>query len=178
VLSDLGDNDLASLATREAFEILFQRHRNAVYAFIARQVADRPLAEDLFQTVFLKAFRSIRSFRGSSEFRTWLLAIAVNAITDERRRVRSAVALTDEIESPAVSRGQGGETSEVAGLVRRLIEGLPQHHRQLFLLVRYQQVRIAEAAGIVGLTPASAKVTLFRIQSQIGSRLKTLGVLL
>jgi hypothetical protein len=39
-------------------------------------------------------------------------------------------------------------------------------------------VRIAEAAGIVGLTPASAKVTLFRIQSQIGSRLKTLGVLL
>lgn len=177
MLADSSDRDLALLGTREAFEILFQRHRNAVYAFIARQIADRPLAEDLFQTVFLKAFRSIRSFRGSSEFRTWLLSIAVNAITDERRRVRSAVALTDEIESPAGSRGRG-ETDEVAGLVRRAIEGLPEHHRQLFLLVRYHEVRIAEAAGIVGLTPASAKVTLFRIQSQIGSRLKTLGVLL
>jgi RNA polymerase sigma-70 factor, ECF subfamily len=178
MLADSSDRDLASLGTREAFEVLFQRHRNAVYAFIARQVADRPLAEDLFQTVFLKAFRSIRSFRGTSEFRTWLLAITVNAITDERRRVRSAVALTDEIESPAVPGGRSGETNEVAGLVRRVIEGLPEHHRQLFLLVRYHEVRIAEAAGIVGLTPASAKVTLFRIQSQIGSRLKTLGVLL
>jgi len=178
MLADLSDGDLASLATREAFEVLFHRHRNPVYHFIARQVADRPLAEDLFQTVFLKAFRSIRSFRGSSEFRTWLLAIAVNAITDERRRARSAVALTDEIESPAAPRGRSGDSDEVSGLVQRVIGGLPEHHRQLFLLVRYHQVRIAEAAGIVGLTPASAKVTLFRIQSQIGSRLKTLGVLL
>ena len=178
MLADLPDRDLAALASREAFEVLFHRHRNPVYHFIARQVADRALAEDLFQTVFLKAFRALATFRGSAEFRTWLFTIASHAITDERRRDRSVVALTDAIESPAASRGPGAESGEVAGLVRRIIDGLPERHRRLFLLVRYHQMRIAEAAAVVGLTPGSAKVTLFRIQSQIGSQLKTLGVLL
>jgi RNA polymerase sigma-70 factor (ECF subfamily) len=174
VIAERPDGELASLGSREAFEILFHRHRTAVHQFIARQVADRTLAEDLFQTVFLKAFRSIRSFRGASAFRTWLFSIAVNVIADDRRRVRMAVSLSDEIAAPPA---RGVET-EVAGLVRRLIEGLPENHRQLFLLVRFHQMKIAEAAGVVGLTPGSAKVTLFRIQSQIGSHLKTLGVLL
>ena len=61
---------------------------------------------------------------------------------------------------------------------RRVIHDLPEKHRQLFLLVRFHRMRIAEAAAAVGLTPGSAKVTLFRIQTEIGSRLKTLGVAL
>jgi RNA polymerase sigma-70 factor (ECF subfamily) len=174
MLANLADGDLAQTGTREAFEVLFHRHRNPIHQFIARQVADRALAEDLFQTVFLKAFRSIRSFRGASAFRTWLFSIAVNVIADERRRARSAVSLSDDIAAPAAKTLE----SDVAGLVRRAVEGLPEKHRQLFLLVRFHQMKIAEAAGVVGLTPGSAKVTLFRLQSQIGSHLKTLGVLL
>lgn len=173
MLADLSDSDLAALASRDAFEILFHRHRTPIYHFIARQIPDRALAEDLFQNVFLKAFRSIGSFRGASAFRTWLISIAINVIADNRRRARSAVSLSNEIAAPG---GRGPEADEVAGLVRRVIEGLPEKHRQLFLLVRFHQVRIAEAAAVVGLTPGSAKVTLFRIQSQIGSHLKTLGV--
>jgi RNA polymerase sigma-70 factor, ECF subfamily len=175
MLADLPDGELAGLATREAFEVLFHRHRTPVYHFIARQIADRALAEDAFQTVFLKAFRSIGSFRGASEFRTWLFSIAAHVVADERRRGRSAVALTEEIAAP---RARGAESNEVAGIVRRAIESLPEKHRQLFLLVRYHRMRIAEAAAAVGLTPGSAKVTLFRIQTQIGTQLKTLGALL
>jgi RNA polymerase sigma-70 factor (ECF subfamily) len=178
MLADLPDGDLAALGTREAFEVLFHRHRDPVYQFIARQISDRPLAEDVFQTVFLKAFRGLKSFRGSSEFRTWLFTIAANAVADERRRPRPAVALPEEIEGPAPSNGSGRESEDVAHLIRRVIESLPERHRQLFLLVRFHQMRIAEAARIVGFTPGSAKVTLFRIQEQLGSHLKSLGVLL
>ena len=178
MLADLPDGDLAALGTREAFEVLFHRHRTSTYHFIARQVADRTLAEDLFQTVFLKAFRALGSFRGSSEFRTWLFSIAANAVADERRRGRTALPLPEEIEGPDPTRESVHEAEDVAHLVRRLIEGLPERHRQLFLLVRYHQVRIAEAARAVGLTPGSAKVTLFRIQALIGTRLKSLGALL
>lgn len=175
MLSNLGDRELAELATRESFEVLFHRHRTPVYAFIARQIPDRAHAEDLFQTVFLKAFRSLGSFRGSSAFRTWLFSIAVNAIADERRRARPAASLSDEIAAPD---GSGPEEEEAAALARRIIGGLPDRHRQLFLLVRFHRMRIAEAAAVVGLTPGSAKVTLFRIQTEIGSRLKSLGVTL
>ena len=76
MLGTLSDKDLAKLATRESFEVLFHRHRTPLYHFIARQIVDRAHAEDLFQTVFLKAFRSLSSFRGSSAFRTWLFGEA------------------------------------------------------------------------------------------------------
>jgi len=176
---DTSDSELAALGTRAAFEVLFHRHRTSVYHFLARQVADRGLAEDLFQTVFLKAFRSISSFRGHAEFRTWLFSIAVNVVNDERRRPRTLVPLTDEIDHHVAAPARStAETDEAAGLVRSAIGDLPDKHRQLFLLVRFHGMRIAEAAAAVGLTPGSAKVTLFRIQTQIGSRLKSLGALL
>jgi len=175
MLAHRTDSELAALGSCEAFEVLFHRHRNPVYHFIARQIADRPLAEDLFQTVFFKAFRSLHSFRGDSEFRTWVFSIAVNVLADERRRSRTAVQLSEEIAAPSVG---SAESNEIAALVRQVIERLPEKHRQLFLLVRYHRLRIAEAAAVVGLTPGSAKVTLFRLQSQIGSQLKTLGALL
>jgi len=178
MLADLPDVELAALGTREAFEVLFHRHRNPVYQFIARQIFDRPLAEDVFQTVFLKAFRGLKSFRGSSGFRTWLFTIASNAVADERRRPRPAVALPEEIEGPAAPQRRGREAEDVSQLIRRVIESLPERHRQLFLLVRFHEMRIAEAAQIVGFTPGSAKVTLCRIQEQLGNHLKSLGVLL
>jgi RNA polymerase sigma factor (sigma-70 family) len=175
---DTSDSDLAALGTRAAFEILFHRHRTPVFHFIARQVADRGLAEDLFQTVFLKAFRSLASFRGDAGFRTWLFSIAVNVVNDERRRPRTLVPLTDDVDPVAAPARSAPEADETAGLVRSAIGELPDKHRQLFLLVRFHGMRIAEAAAAVGLTPGSAKVTLFRIQTQIGSRLKSLGALL
>ena len=175
---ELRDSDLAAQGTRAAFEILFHRHRTPVYHFIARQTADRALAEDLFQTVFLKAFRSLASFRGDAEFRTWLFSIAVNVLNDERRRPRTLVPLTDDVEPVAAPARSAPEADEAAGLVRRAIGDLPANHRQLFLLVRFHGMRIAEAAATVGLTPGSAKVTLFRIQAQIGTRLKSMGALL
>lgn len=174
MLADRSDEELAALGTREAFEALFHRHRNPLYQFIARQVSDRSLVDDLFQTTFLKALRGLPSFRGTSLFRTWLFSIAAHAVADERRKPRSAISLPDEVESPTTKRGSDSE--DISAVVRRAVDSLPERHRQLFLLVRYHQMRIAEAARVVGLTPGSAKVTLFRIQQQIGSQLKPLGV--
>ena len=175
MLAEQSDGDLAALGSRESFSVLFQRHRTPVYQFIARQVADRALAEDVFQVVFLKAFRALASYRGDAGFRTWLFSIAVHAIADERRKSRTAVALPEDLmAAPRPS----AETGEVTAMVRRAIGDLPEKHRRLFLLVRYHGMRIAEAAAAVGLTPGSAKVTLFRIQSTIGSQLKSLGALL
>src|SRR5688572_11607858 len=116
MLGERTDGELAALGSREAFSVLFHRHRVAVYQFIARQVTDRALAEDVFQTVFLKAFRSLQSFRGDAGFRTWLFSIAVNAITDERRKVRTAVPLPEDL---TASPGPAAESGEIAALVRR-----------------------------------------------------------
>jgi DNA-directed RNA polymerase specialized sigma24 family protein len=55
--------------------------------------------------------------------------------------------------------------------VKVALDQVPPRHRQLFALVRFQGLAIAEAAQVVGMTPAAAKVTLFRTTKRIGELL-------
>src|SRR5262245_41008130 len=106
-LRELSDEDLALRARvepRAAFEVLFERYRGPLYNFLLRQGASESLADDLFQTAFLKAYRAIGAFREDARFKTWLFTIATNVLQDSRRSVvrrGPAVALPEG----AVARG-------------------------------------------------------------------------
>ena len=63
---------------KEAFELLIKKYQRRIFHLIYRMTQDPAVVEPLAQDVFLKAYRSISSFRGSSRFYTWLYRIAVN----------------------------------------------------------------------------------------------------
>lgn len=178
-LDRLTDEEVATAATvspQEAFEVLFERYRGPIFHFIHRQVPDPSRAEDLFQNTFLKLYRALPTFRQDSKFKTWLFTIAANSITDERRREGRRGGGAELDESMAVVRedhGRGLEHDEAVELLKEALEDLPPAHRKLFLLVRFHDMRIAEAAAAVGLAGGSAKVTLFRIQQKLGQALKS-----
>lgn len=91
------DSDVALVARvaanddRRAFELLIRRREVSLRNFIRRLSRDDfARGDDIAQEVFIKVYRSIGSFNGSSSFRTWLYRIAYNAfLDDERRRVAS-----------------------------------------------------------------------------------------
>ena len=60
------------------------------------------------------------------------------------------------------------ERAEALDRVKAALAQVSPGHRTLFTLVRLQGLPIAEAAAVVGMTPAAAKVTLFRISKKIG----------
>ena len=159
------DETLASLGTREAFEELYGRHKGSLYAFLLRQVRDPALADDLFQTTILKAFRNLATFRGASSFKTWLFTIASRSVIDDRRRSKPVLVLTDVAAAPRESHREEIE------ILTRALDELPPQHKALFLLVRYHEMKVADAAEAAGLSPASGKVTLFRIQKKLGELL-------
>lgn len=177
-LLELSDEELAVRARTEpraAFEILFERHRIPLYNFLLRQGVEAARADDLFQTAFLKAFRAIPTFREQSRFKTWLYTIAVNVLHDERRAsVRRGAAVEIQETMLVVDAEPGG--NEEMNRVKQALGQVPPKHRQLFTLVRFQGLSIAEAAGAVGMTPAAAKVTLFRTTRRIGELLMTVKV--
>lgn len=159
------DEALAALGTREAFEQLYERHKGPLYSFILRQVRDAALADDLFQTAILKAFRNLNTFRGGSSFKTWLFTIAARSVIDDRRAKRTAPEATEVAVMPAESR------QEELEILWRALDELPAAHKALFLMVRYHGMPVAEAAEAAGLSRASGKVTLFRIQKRLGELL-------
>jgi RNA polymerase sigma-70 factor, ECF subfamily len=63
---------------KQAFELLIKKYQRRIFHLIYRITQDPGVVEPLAQEVFLKAYRSISAFRGTSRFYTWLYRIAVN----------------------------------------------------------------------------------------------------
>lgn len=71
--------------SEEAYEALIARYQQPVYNLAYRLVEDPGDASDVVQEVFLKVFRNVGSFRGTSSLRTWIYRIAVNEAHNHRR---------------------------------------------------------------------------------------------
>jgi RNA polymerase sigma-70 factor (ECF subfamily) len=132
---------------RELYHSLIQPYELSVYRMAMSFVKDETEAEDVAQEAFLKAFRSLETFRGQSKFSTWLISITLN---EARRRLRrqSSVrmeSLDDPPEeggkvSPALLRdwreipSEVLERREVRALLQRAIEELSPIYREVVLL--------------------------------------------
>src|SRR6185312_10854840 len=71
--------------SEEAFALLIAQYHQPLYSLIARSIQDPADAADLTQEVFIKVYRSIRSFHGDASLRTWLYRIAVHEASNQRR---------------------------------------------------------------------------------------------
>jgi RNA polymerase sigma-70 factor (ECF subfamily) len=90
----------------EAYNRLMSRYYGVTYGLAYRILLNREAAEDAAQEIFLKAWRSLRGFRGAAKFSTWLRAIAVRHCMDAARKRRDeGLRLSDwtEDEIPAAS---------------------------------------------------------------------------
>src|SRR5215211_2860051 len=92
-----------------AFEQVYRREVGRVYALCLRMTADAQRARELTQTVFVRAWDRLGSFRGDSQLSSWLHRIAVNEVlidarTERRRRARVVLA-----EDQGVSEHDGDE---------------------------------------------------------------------
>jgi len=141
-----------------AFDALFERHLNRVYALVCHHIGDPEEARDLTQEVFVRVYTHIRGFRGQSAFTTWLYRVAVNVCIEQRRKLarRSSHAafvpiedvdysLTSEDEEP-VELVMRHETEEK---VHAAIGTLPETHRLVVSLRYFEGLSCKEIAVIL-----------------------------
>ena len=87
----------------QAFNQLVSHYQQTLYSAVFRLVGNYDVASDITQDAFISAFRAIKSYRGGSSFKAWLLRIGTNLACDhwrktQRQRVESLEVLTDEEE--------------------------------------------------------------------------------
>src|SRR5882672_12335605 len=110
----------------ELYELNFTR----VYAYIARRVGDRDVAQDLTSDVFHKALASIQSFEWRGvPFAGWLLRIAANMIVDRSKRSGREVACEEDVPEPSTQPNL--EKVDRSGRLFRLVEQLPADQRRV-----------------------------------------------
>ena len=71
--------------SERAFTQLIAQYHQPIYSVIARSLQDPADASDITQEVFIKVFRSIRSFHGEASLRTWIYRIALHEASNQRR---------------------------------------------------------------------------------------------
>lgn len=160
--ADHSDATLAATGDRRAFERLYRAHVGRVYALCARMVADRAIAEELTQDVFVRAWEKLALFRGDSSFGTWLHRVAVNVVLNRREsdgRHRARTVDDDRVVDtlPARPRAPGDRMD-----LERAIAQLPPGARRVFVLHDVEGFRHEEIAEQLGITSGGSKSQLHR----------------
>ena len=168
-----------------AYGRLVLAHQDLIYGLVLRMVRDRALAEEITQDAFVKAYRSLGTFREESRFSTWLYRIAVNLCHDQRQsqsaRNRGRETVLDEpdldkLDPGAVTRpDEVVEASEAASHFRAGIEALDPKYREAFLLRHQEGLSYGEIAEILDISESNAKVRVHRARETVIQALRSRG---
>lgn len=173
--------DRARDGNLEAYNLLVDRYRDAVYGVALRYMRRTDLADDVTQDAFLRAYDALDTFRNEDGhgFKSWLLRIATNRALDvlryEGRRPASSLdAALDSEESswePAESRDEHPvELAEQAALRRHLetaLGELPEDQRLAVILFDIEGFSYEEIAEIAGVAVGTVKSRLHRGRSRL-----------
>jgi RNA polymerase sigma-70 factor (ECF subfamily) len=177
-LDERGLVDACLAGRTDAFDVLVERHRRAVYQLCYRFVGNHEDASDLSQDVFLRAYRGLRSFRGHSSVSTWLYRIGVNVCLNRIAAKTPLATATEPIDDQQFVDVRAESPTEVllrderAARVRRAIGQLPRKQRATLILRMYHDFSHQEIADILGSTVGAVKANFFHA---LGSLKKLLG---
>lgn len=167
------DVELAKQGDVGAFERLYRNNTGCVYALCLRMVADRSLAEELVQDVFVRAWQKLESFRGESAFSSWLYRLAVNVVLSEQRSRRRREARIVAVEDPASHEKPRARGMAAAGVdLEKAIVDLPPGARRAFVLHDVDGYTHQEIAEMTGLAVGTSKAHLHRARRLLRKALR------
>ena len=160
------------------FSFLVKRYQNFVYTITYRVVRNTEEAEEVAQDTFVKAFKSLASYKGDAKFSTWLYTIAYRKSLDaiKKRKRIPTFGIIEEISEGEIERVGDAlkylEKKEKQQKILEAIHKLPQEEAVLITLYYYDDKSVSEISEIVGLTTDNVKIKLSRSRKKLYSILK------
>jgi RNA polymerase sigma-70 factor (ECF subfamily) len=161
--------EAAAAGSREAFDELVRRHQAAILTLARALTGGRGDADDLAQDTFVRAWRSLRAFRGESTFRTWLHRVAINVVrTSQTRqgRLRRFFAAPREPGEPPLDPPSPSEPIDTALARRQVIDralaSLPEELRLPVALRDLQGLDYKEIARVLDVPIGTVESRIFR----------------
>jgi RNA polymerase sigma-70 factor (ECF subfamily) len=160
---------------QSAFHDLVGRYKKKVYYLAYDITGDHHEAEDISQEVFMKVYRSLKTFRRDAKMSSWLHQITVNASIDSLRRksVRRAKSGSEldnvETEENLVASGahnldpvRSTESIQIQNRISQALQKISPRERVVFVMCHYNGLKLKETAEILDVTLGTVKSLLFR----------------
>lgn len=159
------DNDREAVIRR-----MIGEHQTALLRLCYLYLHDVQLAEDAVQETFIKAYRTLDTFRGASSEKTWLTRIAMRTCCDMRRSFwfrRMDRRITPEMLPDRASEAEEDETALTLAVMN-----LPRKEREVILLYYYQDMNMTDIAAALGLTQPTVSYRLRRAREKLRQELE------
>jgi RNA polymerase sigma-70 factor (ECF subfamily) len=155
----------------EAFESLVKRYQKPLLNFVTR-FADRTIAEDITQEVFLRIYRAAPRFQAKAKVSTWIFQIAYNqALTEigRRKRQRNLNETLPENKGENVRGTLSGNTEryEIEEEIMSVLGRLPDNQRAALLLRTNEGLSYREIGEILGISIQSVESLIFRARTSL-----------
>ncbi|BBH22642.1 RNA polymerase subunit sigma [Paenibacillus baekrokdamisoli] len=156
-------------------ETLVNQYWHDVWQYALFLTRQEHLAEDIAQETFIRAFRSIDSFRGQCEWKTWLFRIARNiAFNYQKSAFIKRVTLIGLFKDSR--KVQSAESDYFAGasmdeLWKSVLE-LPRIYREILILDNHYGLSHAELSELLGISTGTVKSRLHRARAKLAKRMK------
>ena len=161
----------------DLFEAFVRRYQDMVFATAVRLLGSRVEAEDVAQTVFLRAFQRFEQIGASPAAAGWLKTVTRNACLNHLSRYRSRWRLFSELTRPgddsprtadevafvaADSTAADVELADRRDHLTRALERLPDHQRVPLVLFHYEEMSYQEIAAALGVSVGKVKTDIHR----------------
>ena len=172
------DCTLAKMVTEgnsAAFDTLFARHSDAIYAMLLKFTGNSDDVEDLIQEAFMNAYLKIGLYDPKYDFGAWIYTIARNTFVDFSRSRKSNALnpqnLSPEIDNTAQSSSPTPEdyiiNAQQRAQIERYISMLPEDYRQLFELRFLDEYSYEEIAEKLDMKLGTVKTRIFRVRNMM-----------
>jgi len=153
-----------------AFELLYTRHKGALYRYFLRHCGSAAAAEELFQDVWVNLIRSRERYQVRAKFTTYLYRMAHNRLVDHyRRHSRNPGVSFDDHSNPTIENFAAPDREQpeqrlvhnrTIDKLKQLIAALPPAQREAFLLREEGGLSLDEIAEVTDVGREAAKSRL------------------
>jgi RNA polymerase sigma-70 factor (ECF subfamily) len=170
--------DRARLGDRHAFDLLVIKYQSRLLQLVSRLVPNQSDALDVLQDTFVKAYRSLSSFRGESAFYTWLYRIAVNTAKNHlasRGKEGRDLSYDDggqEMERHAVFQDHGtpdaeADAQQLQAAILDAIDRLPDDLKRALTLRELEGLSYEDIAQTMNCPIGTVRSRIFRARDQV-----------
>lgn len=178
------DPELVAMALARdpaGFRAIMRRYNRRLFRIARGILRDDAMAEDALQDAYLKAFRHLADFQGTSAFSTWLTRIVMNEALCRLRKARRTPEMPVDtmqgriLDFPTGSPIDNPETSmaqrQILKLVEEATDSLPEEFRLVFIARVIEEMSVEETAEMLSLKPETVRSRLYRARALLRRQL-------
>jgi len=167
------DNQLIQACLKgdtSAFRTLVSRYQDKMYSVCMSVLKNPAEADEATQDTFIKAFRSLEHFNGSSQFSSWLYKIAYRTSLDYIRKRKKTFDL-DNVDAGFIkaegNRQESMANRELSSLLLESLSHLPSDEAAIVRMFYLEEMTIRELSDIMDMSESNIKVKLYRSRKKL-----------